>query len=69
MKETIIQAVLDGMRAVLTENQLELLTDVMMKPYLKSTHVHSYKSVILYSVQLEPLGAHIIFSKNRRIGT
>ena len=28
MKETIIQAVLDGMRAVLTENQLELLTDV-----------------------------------------
>ena len=28
MKETIIQTVLDGMRAVLTENQLELLTDV-----------------------------------------
>ena len=28
MKETIIQAVLDGMRAVLTDNQLELLTDV-----------------------------------------
>ena len=31
MKETIIQAVLDGMRAVLTENQLELLTDVDRK--------------------------------------
>ena len=31
MKETIIQAVLDGMRAVLTENQLELLTDVTRK--------------------------------------
>lgn len=28
MKEAIIQTVLDGMRAVLTENQLELLTDV-----------------------------------------
>lgn len=28
MKETVIQAVLDGMRAVLTDNQLELLTDV-----------------------------------------
>ena len=28
MKETIIQAVLDGMRAVLTDNQLELLTNV-----------------------------------------
>ena len=28
MKETIIQAVLDGMRAFLTDNQLELLTDV-----------------------------------------
>ena len=31
MKETIIQAVLDGMRAVLTDNQLELLTDVTRK--------------------------------------
>ena len=31
MKETIIQAVLDGMRAVLTENQLELLNDVTQK--------------------------------------
>ena len=31
MKETIIQAVLDGMRAVLTENQIELLTDVTRK--------------------------------------
>ena len=31
MKETIIQTVLDGMRAVLTENQLELLTDVTQK--------------------------------------
>ena len=31
MKETIIQAVLDGMRAVLTENQLDLLTDVTRK--------------------------------------
>ena len=31
MKETIIQAVLDGMRAVLTDNQLELLTDVARK--------------------------------------
>ena len=31
MKETIIQTVLDGMRAVLTENQLELLTDVTRK--------------------------------------
>ena len=31
MKETIIQAVLDGMRAILTENQLELLTDVTKK--------------------------------------
>ena len=31
MKETIIQAVLDGMRAVLTENQLEMLTDVTRK--------------------------------------
>ena len=31
MKETIIQAVLDGMRTVLTENQLELLTDVTRK--------------------------------------
>ena len=31
MKETIIQAVLDGMRAVLTEKQLELLTDVTQK--------------------------------------
>lgn len=28
MKETVIQAVLDGMRAVLTDNQLEFLTDV-----------------------------------------
>ena len=28
MKEAIIQTVLNGMRAVLTENQLELLTDV-----------------------------------------
>ena len=28
MKETIIQAVLDGMRAFLTDNQFELLTDV-----------------------------------------
>ena len=31
MKETIIQAVLDGMRAVLTDNQLDLLTDVTRK--------------------------------------
>ena len=31
MKETIIQAVLDGMRAILTENQLDLLTDVTRK--------------------------------------
>ena len=31
MKETIIQAVLDGMRAVLTDNQLELLTYVTRK--------------------------------------
>ena len=31
VKETIIQAVLDGMRTVLTENQLELLTDVTRK--------------------------------------
>ena len=31
MKEKIIQAVLDGMRAVLTDNQLELLTDVTRK--------------------------------------
>ena len=31
MKETIIQTVLDGMRAVLTDNQLELLTDVTRK--------------------------------------
>ena len=31
MKETIIQTVLDGMRAVLTENQLDLLTDVTRK--------------------------------------
>lgn len=31
MKETILQAVLDGMRAFLTENQLELLTDVTRK--------------------------------------
>ena len=31
MKETIIQAVLDGMRAVLTDIQLELLTDVTRK--------------------------------------
>ena len=31
MKETIIQTVLDGMRAVLTENQLNLLTDVTRK--------------------------------------
>ena len=31
MKKTIIRAVLDGMRAVLTENQLELLTDVTQK--------------------------------------
>jgi len=31
MKETIIQAVLDGMRVVLTEKQLELLTDVTRK--------------------------------------
>ena len=31
MKETIIQAVLDGMRTVLTEKQLELLTDVTRK--------------------------------------
>ena len=31
MKETIIQTVLDGMRAVLTENQLELLNDVTQK--------------------------------------
>ena len=31
MKEAIIQAVLDGMRAVLTENQLGLLTDVTRK--------------------------------------
>ena len=30
-KETVIQAVLDGMRAVLTENQLEMLTDVTRK--------------------------------------
>ena len=35
MKETIIQAVLDGMRAVLTENQLELLTDVTRKALSK----------------------------------
>ena len=31
MKETIIQTVLDGMRAVLTEKKLELLTDVNRK--------------------------------------
>ena len=31
MKETIIQTVLDGMRTVLTENQLDLLTDVTRK--------------------------------------
>ena len=31
MKETIIQTVLDGMRAVLTENQLDVLTDVTRK--------------------------------------
>ena len=31
MKETIIQAVLDGMRAVLIDNELELLTDVTRK--------------------------------------
>ena len=31
MKETIIQTVLDGMQAVLTENQLEMLTDVTRK--------------------------------------
>ena len=31
MKETILQAVLDGMRAFLTENQLEMLTDVTRK--------------------------------------
>ena len=31
MKETIIQTVLDGMRVVLTENQLDLLTDVTRK--------------------------------------
>ena len=31
MKETILQAVLDGMRAFLTENQLELLNDVTRK--------------------------------------
>ena len=31
MKETIIQTVLDGMRTVLTENQLEMLTDVTRK--------------------------------------
>ena len=31
MKETILQAVLDGMRAVLTDNQLELLNDVTQK--------------------------------------
>ena len=31
MKETIIQTVLDGMRAVLTEKQLEMLTDVTRK--------------------------------------
>ena len=31
MKETIIQTVLDGMRAVLTENQLDLLTEVTRK--------------------------------------
>ena len=31
MKETIIQTVLDGMRAVLTEKQLDLLTDVTRK--------------------------------------
>ena len=31
MKETIIQAVLDGMRVVLTEKQLEMLTDVTRK--------------------------------------
>ena len=31
MKETILQAVLDGMRAFLTENQLEILTDVTRK--------------------------------------
>ena len=28
MKETVIQAILDGMRAILTDSQLELLTDV-----------------------------------------
>ena len=31
MKETVIQAVIDGMRAVLTENQLELLADVTIR--------------------------------------
>ena len=31
MKETVIQAVLDGMRVVLTEKQLEMLTDVTRK--------------------------------------
>ena len=31
MKEAIIQTVLDGMRAVLTENQLDLLADVTRK--------------------------------------
>ena len=31
MKETIIQTVLDGMRAVLTEKQLDMLTDVTRK--------------------------------------
>ena len=31
MKETILQTVLDGMRTVLTENQLEMLTDVTRK--------------------------------------
>ena len=31
MKETILQTVLDGMRAVLTENQLDMLTDVTRK--------------------------------------
>ena len=35
MKETIIQTVLDGMRAVLTENQLDLLTDVTRKALSK----------------------------------
>ena len=31
MKETVIQAILDGMRAFLTDNQLEMLTDVTRK--------------------------------------